>query len=108
MGIFDLSFADSPGVQPASINAYGDPTKGPREDADDDLLSSWLPLYPRCTRLGTREWLVLQGEVTAILAEKNYHARNIGADGSRIFPTACRIIDNSRVRMSKIGVVMRQ
>ena len=99
---------NAPGIQPASINAYGDPTKDPREDAYNDLLSIWLPLCPWCTRLGTGECLMLHEEVSTIFAQKNYHARNIGADGSRIFPTACRIIDNSRVRMSKIGVVMRQ
>ena len=86
MGIFDLSPADSLGLQPASINASGDPTKGPRKDAYDDLPLGWLPLCPRCTRLGTGECLVLQEEVYAILAEKNYHARNISASGSGISP----------------------
>ena len=108
MGISDLSVVESPDVQPASINAYGDPTKGPRKDAYEDLPLSWLPLCPRCTRLGTGEWLVLREEVNAILAEKNYHARNIGAGGSGISPTARRVIDNSRERMSLIGVVMCQ
>ena len=96
MGIPDLSAAASLALEAALINACGDPTKGPRKDAYDDFLLSWLTLHPRCTRLGTGEWLVLQEEVNAILAEKNYHARNTGADGGGISPTARRTIDNSR------------
>ena len=85
-GIVYLSAADSLGVHPAPINTCGDPIKGPRKDAYDDLPLSWLSLCPRCTRLGTGECWVLQEEANAILAEKNYHTRNIGADGSGIPP----------------------
>jgi len=108
MGIFEPTAAESPDVPPASIKACGDPTKGPRKNAYQDLPLNWLPLCPRCTRLGTGECLVLQGEVKAILADKNYHARTIGADGSGISPTARRVIDNSCVRRSEIGVVIYQ
>ncbi len=107
-GKVGLSIAESLGVQHPFINARGDPTKGPRKDAYEDFLLSWLTLHPRCTRLGTGEWLVLQEEVNAVLAEKNYHARNSGADGSGTFPTARRTIDNSRAQPSSIGVVMCQ